>query len=259
MNDVSAILAVASRDVLKLLRDRARIVFSLVFPFIFIVVMGGTLQGNLGSAVRFNFIGFVFTGVLGMTVFQSSAQGLISLIQDRENDFSQEMFVAPISRFSIVFGKILGETGVAMVQAVPIVILALALRVPLTPTQVVLLLPASVLACLLGGAFGVTAMSIFNNQRAAEQIFPFALLPQYFLAGIFNPIKVLPWYLAGFSLVSPMRYAVDLLRGVAYAGRPEYDQVVLFAPLVNLAVMAAMFGGLLVVGTVLFVRKETNR
>jgi ABC-2 type transport system permease protein len=256
---VTAILTIASRDLVKLLRDRTRLGFMVVFPVIFIGLMGGTLQGNLGRAAGFNFIGFVFTGVLGMTLFQSSAQGLISLIQDRENDFSQEMFVAPISRYAIVFGKIAGETAVAFLQSLPTIALAVVLRVPLSPAQLLLLLPAGVLACLLGGAFGVAAMALFNNQRAAQQIFPFLLFPQFFLAGIFNPIKVLPWYLSIVSLISPMRYAVDLLRDVAYAGGPEYSRVVLFGPLTNLAVMAAMFVAFLTFGTWLFVRQETNR
>jgi ABC-2 type transport system permease protein len=59
--------------------------------------------------------------------------------------------------------------------------------------------------------------------------------------------------------MSPMRYAVDLLRGVVYTGRPEYDKIVLFSPLTNLAVMAAMFTTFLVLGTALFVRQETHR
>ena len=259
MTEVSAILTVASRDVLKLFRDVTRLLFSFAFPVIFIGLMGGTLQGNLGRAAGFNFVGFIFTGVLGMTLFQSAAQGLISLIDDREQDFSQEMFVSPISRYSIVFGKILGETFVSLVQALPAFLLAALLRVPLTPAIVILMVPAAILACLLGAAFGVLAMSIFSTQRAAQQVFPFLLFPQFFLAGIFNPIKVLPWYLTPFSLVSPLRYPVDLLRGILYQGRPEYGRVVLFPPLTNLAVMAAMFAVFLVLGTALFVRSETNR
>jgi ABC-2 type transport system permease protein len=256
---VNGILTVASRDITKLLRDRPRLVFSFVLPLIFIGLMGGTLQGNLGRAAGFNFIGFIFTGVLGMTLFQSSAQGVISLIQDREEDFSQEMFVSPVSRYSIVFGKILGESGVAMIQALPMFILAWLLKVPLTPGIVVLLALTGVLACFLGAGFGVTAMSVLNNQRAAQQFFPFLMFPQFFLAGIFNPIKVLPWYLAPFSLISPMRYPVDLFRGILYAGRPEYGKIVLFDPLTNLVVMVAMFAVFLVLGTALFVRQETNR
>jgi ABC-2 type transport system permease protein len=259
MSDVGAVLTIASRDVLKLLRDRTRLVFSLVFPVLFVGLMGGTLQGNLGRAAGFNFIGFIFTGVLGMTLFQSSAQGLISLLQDRENDFSQEMFVSPISRYSIVFGKILGETVVAFVQSIPTIGLALALGVAISPPALALLVPVCVLACLVGGGFGVIAMSLLGNQRTAQQVFPFLVFPQFFLAGIFTPIKVLPWYLVPLSLASPMRYAVDLMRGVVYAGRPEYDRVVLLSPAVNLAVLVGMFAVFMAVGTALFVRQETNR
>jgi len=256
---VNGILTIASRDVTKLLRDTPRLVFSFVFPLIFIGLMGGTLQGNLGRAAGFNFIGFIFTGVLGMTLFQSSAQGVISLIQDREEDFSQEMFVSPVSRYSIVFGKILGESGVAMIQALPTFVMAWLLRVPLTAPIVALLIAGGLLACFVGAGFGVAAMSLLSNQRTAQQIFPFLMFPQFFLAGIFNPIKVLPWYLTPFSLISPLRYPVDLFRGILYSGRPEYGKTVLFDPLTNLVVMVAMFAVFLVVGTALFVRQETNR
>jgi len=52
---------------------------------------------------------------------------------------------------------------------------------------------------------------------------------------------------------------VDLLRGVVYTGRPEYDKIVLFNPLTNLLLMSGMFVVLMVVGTAMFVRRETNR
>lgn len=257
--NLSAVLAIATRDMLKMLRDRTRLVFAFVFPFIFISLMGGTLQGNLGQAAGFNFIGFIFTGVLGMTIFQSAAQGLISLIEDREQDFSQEMFVAPVSRYAIVIGKIAGETGVALMLAVPTVLLGVMLRVPLSPVRIAAVLAACVPVCLLGGAFGMLVMSALSTQRAAQQIFPFLIFPQFFLAGIFAPIKVLPWYLSVLSLLSPLRYGVDLLRGIAYSGRPEYGRIVLMAPVLNLAVIAAMFTVFVAAGTVIFVRQETNR
>lgn len=259
MNEMSAIAAISARDLLKFLTDRSRLVGTFVFPFVLMSLMGGTLQLNLGKAAGFNFIGFTFTGVLGMTIFQSSAQGIASLLEDRQNDFAQEIFVSPISRYSIVFGKILGESMVALAQAAPLVIFALVLRVPLTPAQIALLFPVAVLSCLVGGSFGLISMALINDQRAANQMFQFIILPQYFLAGVFNPIAILPWYLEVLSRISPMRYVVDLVRGVVYTGRPEYHKVVLLHPLTNLAIMAVMFGVFMVLGTALFVRRETNR
>jgi ABC-2 type transport system permease protein len=259
MSEVNAIAAISARDLLKFLTDRSRLVGTFVFPFVLMSLMGGTLQLNLGKAAGFNFIGFTFTGVLGMTIFQSSAQGIASLLEDRQNDFAQEIFVSPISRYSIVFGKILGESMVALAQAAPLVIFALVLRVPLTPAQILLFVPVAVLSCLVGGSFGLISMALINDQRAANQMFQFIILPQYFLAGVFNPIAILPWYLEVVSRISPMRYVVDLFRGVVYTGRPEYHKVVLLDPLTNLTVMALMFGVFMALGTALFVRRETNR
>src|SRR5438270_572854 len=88
---------------------------------------------------------------------------------------------------------------------------------------------------------GVLVLSHLSSQEMAGQIFTFVMLPQFFLAGIFSPIKVLPPYLEALSRISPMRYAVDLARGAFYAGRPEYRRAVLDSPIVDLAVMAVMF------------------
>jgi ABC-2 type transport system permease protein len=259
MSEMNAIAAIASRDILKFMRDRTRLISAFIFPFLIMFLMGGTLQLNLGKAAGFNFIGFTFTGVLGMTLFQSSAQGLASLLEDRQNDFAQEMFVSPVSRYSIVFGKILGESLVALSQAAPLVLFALLLRVSLTPSQILLMIPVAMLGCLVGGSFGLIGMSIINDQRTANQVIGFLMLPQFFLAGVFNPITVLPWYLEILSLLSPMRYVVDIFRGIAYAGHSEYHKVVLFDPMTNLIAMAAMFAVFIVAGTALFVRRETNR
>ena len=47
-----------------------------------------------------------------------------------------------------------------------------------------------------------------------NQIFPFVIFPQFFLAGVFTPIKNLPPVLWALSRIAPMTYAVDLVRGV---------------------------------------------
>ena len=257
--EANAILAIAFRDFLKLLRDPARMVSTFIFPLIFIGILGSSMQANLGSAAGYNILVFTFTGVLAQTVYQSTTTGIISLMDDRANDFSQEIFVSPISRYSIIFGKILGETLVAFPQGVAILLFAFVIGVPLSWVQVGGLAAVGFISALYGGALGVMLLSLVSSRRAADQIFPFLLLPQFFTAGIFAPIKVLPLYLEILSLLSPLRYAVDLTRGIFYWGRPEYDRIVLTTPLVNLGVIGASFVVFIVIGTFLFVRSERNR
>lgn len=257
--EANAIFAIAFRDFLKLLRDPARMISTVVFPLIFIGILGNSMQANLGSAAGYNILVFTFTGVLAQTVYQSTTTGIISLMDDRENDFSQEIFVSPISRYSIIFGKILGETLVAFPQGVAILLFALVIGVPLSWAQAGGLAVVGFISALYGGAFGVMLLALVSSRRAADQIFPFLLLPQFFTAGIFAPIKVLPLYLEILSLLSPLRYAVDLTRGIFYSGQPEYERIVLTTPLVNLGVIGVSFVVFLVIGTFLFVRSERNR
>src|SRR5689334_6999170 len=131
MRELSAILAIAHRDFIKLIRDRPRIVADLAFPLIFIGILGSSLQAGYGSRSDINLLTFVFTGVLAQTVWQSAALGVISLIADREQDYSQEMFVSPVSRYAIIAGKILGESLVTLPQAAAILAFGAILGVPL--------------------------------------------------------------------------------------------------------------------------------
>lgn len=259
MRELSAILAIAHRDFVKLVRDRPRIIASLAFPIIFIGILGTSLQAGFGTGGSFNLLTFVFTGVLAQTVWQSAALGVISLIADREQDYSQEMFVSPVSRYSIIAGKILGESLVTLPQAAGILAFGVILGVPLSLPVLIALIPVIFVLGIFGGAFGVIVLANLRTQQAASQIFPFVMLPQFFLAGVFNPIGNLPWYLDVISHISPMRYAIDLLRNVYYGYLPESVPVALDPLPVNLAVIGAMFVGFMVVGTALFVRSERNR
>jgi ABC-2 type transport system permease protein len=257
--NLNAIAAIAYRDFLKFLRDRARILSTFLFPLIFIGFLGGGMQATFGASSGYNFLDFIFTGVLAQTLWQSTATGIISLLEDRQNDFSQEIFVSPISRYSIVFGKILGETLVALPQGVGIIIFGFLLGIAITPIQLIGLGVTGLLASLYGGAFGMMLLGLMPSRRAADQLFPFVFLPQFFTAGVFVPLHNLPLALNVVSHLSPLRYAVDLMRGAFHWGQPEFDAVVLDPMWFNLAVMSATFLGFMLIGTILFVRAEQNR
>ena len=202
----------------------------------------------------------MFTGVLAQTVWQSAALGLISLIADREQDFSQEIFVSPISRYSIVAGKILGESLVALPPGSAILVVGVADRradVPLdarwpwcrwsSPSR------------STAARSGCSSCRTSRASGAANQIFPFVMLPQFFLAGVFNPIHDLPLPLAVLSALSPMRYAVEATRNAFYGTQPGVAGSGDHAASVNVAVIAGSFLAFVAIGTVLFVRAERNR
>lgn len=259
MKNINAILTIAYRDFIKFTRDRGRIIATFIFPFVFIGILGGSLQANLSKNVGYNFLTFVFIGVLAQTLFQSTASGIISLIEDRENDFSQEIFVSPISRYIIILGKIVGESLVAVAQALGIILFGFILQVPMNALQLLSFIPAFIIICLFGGAFGVIILSNLKSQRAANQIFPFVILPQFFVSGVFSPIQHLPLPLFILSRIAPMTYAVDLMRNIYYAKDPVYSKVVLYPIHIDLLVISVIFLLFLLIGTYMFVSNERNR
>ena len=257
--ELSAVAVIAHRDFVKLLRDRLRLLSELAFPLVLVLLLGPALQSGFGAPGGVSLTGFVFSGVLAQTIWQSAVLGLVSLVADREEDFSQEVFVSPASRYSIVAGKIIGESLVALPTGLGIVVVGLLIGVPLPLPVLVALVPTSLFVALNGGAFGLLLLSRVGSQRAANQIFPFLLLPQYFLAGVFNPIHGLPLPLAVLSALSPLRYAVELTRNAIYGLQPGVPAPETAPWPVNAAVLGASLLAFLVAGTFLFVRAERNR
>ncbi|WKZ30432.1 MAG: ABC transporter permease [Candidatus Dojkabacteria bacterium] len=255
----SAIATIAYRDVLKLFRDIPRLIFSFIFPILFVGVLGTSMQASFGAASGQDLLTFTFLGVLAQTLFQSTAAGIISLIEDRENDYSQEIFVSPTNRYAILLGKIVGESAVSFVQVVGVVAFGLLIGVNISLVQLLVLIPVGILICLLGGSFGILVLANLNNQRTANQIFPFLIFPQLFLGGVFAPVGMLPLPLYLLSRIAPLTYAVDLVRGVYFATEGVQSSLVLLNPWTNLLVVIGMFLVFLVIGTYVFVRNEKNR
>lgn len=259
MIQASGVLAIAQRDFTKLFRDRARMATDVITPVIVFGLLGAMLNFSFGRAIGYDFLVYTLTGVFAQSLWQSAAMGMIFLLEDRENDFSQEIFVSPVSRYSIVLGKILGESLVALPQGFAALLFLLLVGLRLSLDQAIALAGATAVICLFGGAFGLLVLAGVSSRRVATQIFSFVMLPQYFLAGVFNPVQDLPPWLDAIARLAPLRYAVDLARSVFYAGRPEEAKVVLHGPVVDLAVIAVLLAIFFPVGTFLFVRAERNR
>ena len=257
--ELSAVLVIAQRDVIKLLRDRPRLAVNLAFPILLVAGLGNVLQASVGQVTGLDAVTLAFTGVLAATLFQSAAAGMISIAEDRETDFSRALFVAPISRSTLLAGKLAGEALVALAQGGCVVVFAVVIGVRMTPGELARMLPVSLASCLLGGAFGLATVAALPNQRSAMDVFQFLIIPQYVLGGVLVPLRGLPAYLNVVARALPLRYAVDLTRAAFYAGSAGYGRVVTEGPLVDATVVGGLFVVLLVAGGLMFSYRERSR
>ena len=66
--ELSGVVAIAQRDVTKLLRDRARLAVNLAFPVLLIGGLGAILQPTVGRVTGVNAVTLAFTGVLAASL-----------------------------------------------------------------------------------------------------------------------------------------------------------------------------------------------
>jgi ABC-2 type transport system permease protein len=180
-------------------------------------------------------------------------------VEDRDTNFTQEMMIAPISRYSIVIGTILGSAFMAIVSMFGTIVVGLFMGIHLGAGQLLAILALSPLMCLAAGAFAMLLIGCIKSKTAANMAVMFITMPQMFLSGAIIPIGNSSGILLVLNRLMPMTYCLDLTRAVVYAGTPEYSSVVLFNPAVNLAAIIALTVAFLAVGTFMFARSETHR
>lgn len=259
LKELNAAVTIAYRDIIKLFRDKTRLVFIMIFPVIFIGIIGGMFQQNLGQNIKYNYQMYVFIGIIVQSLFSTSVNGLVSLVRDREEDFTQEMFVAPISRYTIIMGKILGSGFISILSILGIVLYGLILGLPITFLDIVVLAPVLLIAVLLGGAFGLLIIGNVSSQQTVNLIFPFIMFPQMFVSGVITPVNKSGLILTILSHLAPLTYLIDLAHGLLASYREEYAGLTIYSPITNFIIILTIFILFIFVGTYAFARKEKTK
>lgn len=257
--EINAIITIALRDITLAIRSPGTIIMSLAMPLVMMGMLGGSLAQNMAGGIGFDYNKFMMVGMMVNMLFMVTTTGMMSLVEDHTTDFTQEMLVSPVSRYSIVIGKIFGASFGAIVSMAGTLIVGIIMGITLNPVQLLMILILSPLICLSGGALAMIVIGLIKSNKTANIAVMLITMPQMFLSGAIIPISNSTGILSVLSHAMPMTYCLDLVRAVVYAGTPEYASVVLFNPLVNFIAIAALTVICLIVGTFLFARSEKSR
>jgi ABC-2 type transport system permease protein len=220
-DDLRAVRVVWRRELIRFLRNRARMVTSLAQPLLFLLVLGSGLARMLPSAGgRIDFRTFIFPGVLAMAVLFTSIFSAVSIVWDREFGFMREMLVAPVRRGALVIGKCLGGATVATIQGAVMLLLAGLVHIPYSPSLLGVLLLEMALASLALTAVGTLIAAHTSRIESFQVIIQLLVLPMFFLSGALFPLSGLPQWLTVLTLVDPLSYAVDPMRRAVFAHIP---------------------------------------
>ena len=208
--------ALARRAVVNVLRQPATSIPSLVFPLIFMAMSAAALNRSIAlpgfpevdSFVQFAIAATIVQGVL----FGSIAAGS-EMAKDIEDGFFERLVASPVSRTSILVGRVAGAASLGFVQALIFLSVGMIFGVDVEGGAQAFLLIA-IVASVLSAAIGSVAVAIglrTGSSEAVQGTFPllFALM---FLSSAFFPRDLMNGWFRSVASVNPLSHLIEGLR-----------------------------------------------
>lgn len=214
MSELRGIYTLWKREVLRLLREKSRLISSVVTPILWLVIFGTGLGMSVGAQAGYNYQAFLFPGIIGQTLLFTAMFMGISVIWDKQFGFMKEILVAPVSRLSIFIGKMLGVGTNSMLQGIIVFALGFFIGIPITLTMTLEVIPLMILVTIGLVCIGLIIASVLDSPENFGVIMTFVNMPMFFLSGALFPVATLPGWLKWALYLNPLTYGVDALRAV---------------------------------------------
>lgn len=219
MSAVRGTLELARAYVLQTLRSRSALIWTLVFPQVWLFLFALIYRNQPGG------ISAVMPGLLTITAFAGSFFGVAyTLVTEREQGILRRLWVTPATALSVVAAnavRSLVTVSASLVVQCLIAWVALGASFGPSLTAMTLVLLFGVWAFIpLGLIMGSTAKDMRSAPAVANLIF----FPMVFLSGAGLPLQILPGWLQAMSKLLPTTYLVEALTGVMGRGESIFQQ-----------------------------------
>ena len=236
----SVVYAVWLREFKRYFRDVPRVAASVARPIVWLFILGIGISPNFQSISGLSYIEYIFPGMVVMTILFTSTVSAISIIWDRDFGLLKEMLAAPISRSSIVVGKMLGGAVISTIQGSLAIALVFFLNITLLWYNIVWILIASFIVGMMLAALGVIIASWVQSYEGFSAVMNFAIMPMFLASGAMFPLKNLPRWAYLLARANPIAYAVDLFRGLML----HHYEYTFFIDMTVISILTVAFTGI---------------
>lgn len=167
----------------------------------------------------------------------------MGLARERETGTLEQVMVTPMSSIVLLIGKLLPYVAIGLFDFLLALVVATRLfDVPLRgPVSVAFVGTTGYVICTLG--IGLLISTVSRTQQQAFIGGFLFLLPALLLSGVMTPLWGIPEWLLPLTKINPVKYYVEIVRGVLLRGSDFHDLgfhiVILFVMGISVLVFAA--------------------
>jgi ABC-2 type transport system permease protein len=226
MEMLSEVVAIFNRWNKKQLRRPILIFFNLIQPLVWFLLFTQAFSA-IGNIPTFqlltgtsSYITFFTAAVIIQTIASSALNTGIGLVNDFDSGFMDKMRVAPISKSSILFGRLFSSAITTVVQVAIILLIGLALGVTIASGILGVLL-MFVLAAFFGIAWSGISLFVALNTKNSETTLSVGLLttfPLLFLSAAVMPLGLLPDWVQQVANYNPFTYVAQAFQSLIIKG-----------------------------------------
>ena len=159
--------------------------------------------------------------VLSMIALAGMMVGVIhpaaSIVREKERGTIEQLLVTPISTLELFLAKITPTLIMGVLSIFPSLLIVRVFNVPLQGS-LMLFLVLTAIFLLSAIALGVLIAAYSRTLQQALLLSFFGLFPLMFLSGNLTPVEAMPRFLQYLSLLSPLRYYMDIIIGIFLKG-----------------------------------------
>ena len=200
------------RHIRGLLRQPIWVFITLVQPLIWLLLYGALFKRvvEIPGFGAGSYLDFLTPGIIVMSALFSSGWSGMALLDDLDRGVLDRFLVSPVSRVSLIAGRLAQGALIVIVQSLILVVLALIAGADLAggPAGVALLIGGSI---LLGWAFGSLSNGLALIVRREETMIAavnLVILPLTFLSTVFMQRALMPQWIQDVAQLNPVDWAV---------------------------------------------------
>jgi ABC-2 type transport system permease protein len=164
-------------------------------------------------------VNFMIPGIIALILlFQTLLLTAFAIVRERERGTLEQLIVTPVKPWELMLGKILPYTVTASVAGTVAMLAGRVLFGVEVAGSLLLLAAASVLFLLSSLGLGLFISTLAQTQAQAMQVAMFVMLPSMLLSGFLYPRDTMPAVIQPLSLLTPMTYYLQILRGIMLKG-----------------------------------------